>query len=248
MKKKKEKNTWILLLSNVGFAYMFEYIALNLFQAYSYKPSVLKDKYIDKIFGAILSQALFVPITCTFLTVCQKNYRWKIGFSLYYYLIEKLFLRLNIYTVNWWKPFYTLFLINFYFYLSEWFYKFLEQRKAWALKCAHFLSIVVINITLLYVMAIRHKIRFGKGTIHSWKEHFIIAPLYSLGLSFIAVVTSSRSRFISRFSYLFFCIFIDVIFLQKGIMKIKHYYENILFHIAMLSTSRIIYNYINKGN
>ncbi len=123
IQKKRNKNTWILLLSNIGFAYLFEYFVLNLFKAYRYKPSVFKKRYFDNIFGAILSQGVFVPIASTFLTVFQKDWKWKACFSLFYFLIEKLFLRLKIYKENWWSPVYTFILILCYFILSDFFFK-----------------------------------------------------------------------------------------------------------------------------
>lgn len=247
-RKKGNRNTWMLLLSNIGFSYVFEYFVLNLFRGYTYKPSVMKNRYFDNIFGAILSQALFVPIAATFLTVFEKTWSWKFGFAFFYYLIENLFLKLNIYTVNWWRPIYTLVLINVFFFISDSFYKLLINRREFALKITHYLSIDVIGITLMYITAVRRKVRFGRGWFHSWREHFIIAPLYSFFLSFIAIFISSKRGFFYRFLQLLINACLDLTLKWKGILKMNmiHWFENIFFHSFMVFISRSLYNFTHK--
>lgn len=128
-KRSRQKNIWILLLSNIGMAYLFEYPVLNLFKAYAYKPYILKKRAHDQILGAIFSQALYVPITATLLTLYEKNRYWKLGSTLVYYGVERYFLHLEIYKAYWWKPYYTVFFMNIYFYISDWFHKALKREK-----------------------------------------------------------------------------------------------------------------------
>lgn len=49
MISKKGKIPWFVLLSNIGFAYVFEYIVLNILQAYKYKPAIFRKSAIDNI-------------------------------------------------------------------------------------------------------------------------------------------------------------------------------------------------------
>lgn len=91
LKKHKTKYTWALCLTNIGMASIFEYIVLNLFQAYRYKPNILKKCYFDHIFGAILSQELYIPVSSTFMSILNKKWNWKVGFTIFYYCIEKIF-------------------------------------------------------------------------------------------------------------------------------------------------------------
>lgn len=245
IKDKRKKSTWILLLSNIGIAYLFEYIVLNVFQAYTYKPRILKNRHFDNIFGAILSQGLFVPIASTFLTVFQKKWNWRIGFSFSYYCIEKLFIYLKIYKVNWWKPFYTLILLNVYFCISDCFYKGITNRKNWALKISHYLSVEVIGVTILYIGAVKQKIRFGRGLFHSWREHFIIAPLYSLGLVFLGVIMTSKPGMIHRVLLLLSSVTIDLLLKFSGILKInyKQCLQSVPIHCFMIFVSRFFYKF-----
>lgn len=246
LKQKKQKATWILLLSNICFAYLFEYPTHNLFNGYRYKPSIMKNRFFDSILGAIFSQAIYVPVTATFLTLFKKNWRWKIGFSIFYYCIENLFLRLNIYKVYWWKPIYTLVLLNIYFYISDGFYRALSTQKRWALALAHYFSNEVIWINLMFISAGKRKIRFGRGRFHTWTEHFKIVPLYSLILSFIATITSSKSGLFYRLLLLISHILIDITLIRMGILKVnlKPFSITIFRYLPMPFISRFLYKTI----
>lgn len=243
LERRKIKDTFTLLLSNMGIAYLFEYVILNLLKGYKYKPKIMKNHFMDAILGAILSQGLYVPTAATYLTLFKKNWKWKISFSLFYYCIEKLFIRLKVYKVYWWKPIYTLALLNIYFYISDGFHKALSKQKKWALSTAYYLSIEVIGVTLLYVLAVLRQIRFGFGHIHSWREHFIIAPLYSFILSYIAFKTSSNPRNINRLFMLILNLTVDFILVRTGILKLNFNEKlaTIPKHLFMIVVSRFIY-------
>lgn len=249
-KRKKQKDVWILLLSNIGFAYIFEYPTLNLFHGYRYKPKMMRRNVFDSILGAIFSQAFYVPVTATFLTLLKKNWKWKIIFSLFYYCIEKLFLRLNIYKVNWWRPIYTLVLLNVYFYISDGFYHALSDKKRWAMRIAHYFAIEVVWITIMYISAANRLIRFGHGFIHTWTEHFKIIPLYSLILSLIAAVTSSKDKVYYWFILPLSHVIIDIILVIIGILKVNT--QQLLMissrYFLMTVISRFFYKIIYQKN
>lgn len=241
-KRSRQKKTWILLLSNIGMAYLFEYPVLNVFKGYSYKPYILKKRPHDQILGAIFSQALYVPITATLLTLYGKNRSWKLGSTLIYYGIEHYFLRLKIYKAFWWKPIYTVFFMNMYFYISDWFYKALNAKKEWALVIAQYLSTEVIGVTLLYISAVKRKVRFGRGLYHSWREHFIIAPLYSLIRSFFLVINSSKPGLMPRLTMFLGSLLADMILERTGLLKMRlNKVWNISFHITMIIISRFLF-------
>jgi hypothetical protein len=245
-KRSRQKNIWILLLSNIGMAYLFEYPVLNLFKGYSYKPYILKKRAHDQILGAVLSQGLYVPITATLLTLYGKNRYWKLGSTLIYYVIERYFLRLKIYKAYWWKPYYTVFFMNIYFYISDWFYKLLKEKKEWALMTAQYLSTEVIGVTLLYLAAVGRKVRFGRGIHHSWREHFILAPLYSLIRVIFLVKNSSKPGLLPRFT-MFLCSFAaDIVLEWTGLLKLNRLWNSV-FHAVMIFISRYLYIKIHKN-
>ncbi|WP_226086263.1 hypothetical protein [Mesobacillus sp. S13] len=241
-KRSRQKNIWILLLSNIGMAYLFEYPVLNLFKGYTYKPLILKKRIHDQILGAIFSQALYVPITATLLSVYRKNRYWKLGTTLIYYGIEHLFIHLKIYKAYWWKPSYTLFFMNIYFYISDWFYKELNAKKEWALVIAQYLATEVIGVTLLFISAVNRKVRFGRGIHHSWREHFIIAPLYSMIRSIFLVKSSSRPGLMPRFTMFLGSFFTDMLLERIGLVKFRlNKVWSIAFHAVMIIISRFLY-------
>lgn len=247
-KRSRQKNIWILLLSNIGMAYLFEYPVLNLFKGYAYKPYILKKRAHDQILGAIFSQALYVPITATLLTLYQKNRYWKLGSTLIYYGIERCFLHLKIYKAHWWKPYYTVFFMNIYFYISDWFYKALNAKKEWALVIAQYLSTEVIGVTLLYISAVNRKVRFGRGIHHSWREHFIIAPLYSLIRSLFLVKSSAKPGLLPKLTMFTGSICMDILLERTGLLKLRlNKLWNITFHIVMILISRYLYLKIHRN-
>ncbi|MCT2535801.1 hypothetical protein NC661_07710 [Aquibacillus koreensis] len=243
LKRHKQRNVWFLFLTNTGFAYLFEYIILNLFRGYKYKPSIFKNRHVDAVFGAIFSQALYVPISATFLTLCKMKWYWKVIISIFYYVIEKFFIWLRVYKVNWWKPVYTFVLLNVYFYISDRFYLAFSKNRKWALAITHYLSIEVIYVSFLYASAIRRKVRFGRGNYHSWKEHFIIVPLYSLFISFIAMRNSGKPGLIKRISLIVYQLLIDFTLAHWGFLKLntKYLLGALPVHIVMTFLSRFIY-------
>jgi len=182
-KNKNRKNIFVLLVSNMGFAYLLEYIVLNLFKGYTYKPKVLKNRFLDNIFGAALSQAIFIPFTAVFLTIFKLGWPAKIFGSIYFSLIELLFLRLRVYKHTWWKTGYTLILMPLYFRLSDSWYNNIVKKNSIVRFVSFFLMVMVTETNLFLLLAIFRKFRFGMGRYHSWKEHFILSPLYSITLS-----------------------------------------------------------------
>lgn len=241
-KRSRRKNIWILLLSNVGMAYLFEYPVLNLFKGYSYKPYILKKQAHDQILGAIFSQALYVPVTATLLTLYGKNRYWKLGSTLIYYGIEHYFLYLKIYKAYWWKPIYTLFFMNIYFYISDWFYKALNAKKEWALIIAQYLSTEVIGSTLLYITAVNRKVRFGRGLYHSWREHYILVPIYSLIRSICLVKNSTKPGLTPRLTMFLGSLLADLILERTGLLKLQmNKFWSIAFHTVMPIISRALF-------
>jgi len=180
---KIKKSIYILLLSNMGFAYLFEYFVLNVFKGYIYKPKVLKNHSLDNVFGAFLSQGIFVPFTAVYLTMSKAGWMLKLFGSMYFTFIEILFLKLGVYNHRWWKTIFTFILIPFYFKWSDFWYSCMMKNKEVIRFISLFMMIMVTETNLFLLLAIIRKFRFGLGKVHTWTEHFIISPLYSITIS-----------------------------------------------------------------
>src|SRR4051812_11726775 len=147
-KSKNKKNTFIFLGTIMGFAYLLEFFVLNLFKGYKYKPKVLNNKSLDNIFGAFLSQSIFVPFTAVYLTITKSGLIKKLLGGIYFSIIEILFLHKGLYKHNWWKTLYTFFLIPIYFLLSDFWYTLLIKKNELVRNLSLFLLIMVTETNL----------------------------------------------------------------------------------------------------
>jgi hypothetical protein len=113
---------------------------------------------------------------------------------------------------------------------------------------AHYLAIEVVWITLMYISAMKHLIRFGRGYSYTWAEHFKIIPLYSLILSFIATITSSKTGLFYRILLPLSHIIIDITLVKIDILKvnIKQFLVTSSRYILMTFISRFFYKAIHK--
>lgn len=247
-KKRDKKGLFILLFSNVGFAYLFEYFVLNLFKGYKYKPKILKESYLDNIFGAILSQAIFVPFTSVFITAFQLGWKAKIAFGLYFACIERLFLKLRVFKNYWWKTTYTLVLIPIYFIISDKWYEYLKRNNPKVLFISLFNLIMVTGVNILYVMAVLIKFKFGIGKYPTWREHFMIAPLYSISLSLVSAWQVRKDSWTSAVKVLSFSVVLDWCIKKLKLIKSNSFSigKNLIIHLIMIYTSikykKLIYN------
>jgi hypothetical protein len=236
-KSKNRKNIFILLVSNIGLAYLFEYFVFNLFKLYKYKPNIIRNNFFDNVFGAVLSQAVFVPFTSVFLTVSNSGWLKKISASIYFYIIEMLFLRLGVYKHTGWKTIYTFVLIPFYFKWSDIWYHLLEKKNEIVRFISFFLMIMVTETNLFLILALFRKIRFGMGRHHTWKEHFIISPLYSISVSlFTAFSLKNHNTIDAKLRVVIFCTLLKQFFIKIKLLKNNlKFYQFVLKRIIMAS-------------
>ncbi|GAE28465.1 hypothetical protein JCM9140_4703 [Halalkalibacter wakoensis JCM 9140] len=237
MRGKDRKVQFISLMSNIAFAYYFEYFVLNLFQAYSYSPKILKIDKLDNILGAVLSQAVYVPFTSLFLTVFKVQWWGRALVIFYFYCVEKLFIFLNIYRVNWWKPIYTSFTMPIHFILSDFWYKHIQKGTPWVLTVSLFNMIVVLSVNVLFLLAVLRKVKFGLGKVHSWYEHFSIGPLYSIVLSVYATKTIKLRDWTSKMKIISFGVIVDFLLERLNLLHIgskKRRVASLLFQFILM--------------
>ncbi|XJZ25650.1 hypothetical protein ACF5W4_09480 [Bacillota bacterium Lsc_1132] len=221
-KTRKKKRLLVLLMSNIGLSYIFEYVVLNVLHAYKYKPKVFKLRKLDNIFGAILSQAIFVPFTAIFVTSNQLGWKVKWIFSFYFAAIETLFVKLDVYRHNWWRTIYSFLIFPFYFQLSDsWDHQLQKGQPVVKFLSLNFTTFVFDTNLLFFLTAFR-KFQFGRGRFRSWDEHFVIVPLYTFLLSFISTCIFSRQNTWSSWLYMFMIsIGFDKVLIKLKIVKSK---------------------------
>lgn len=234
-KSKNKKQLFTLLMADIGFAYLLEYVVLNVFHAYTYKPKIMKKNFFDNVFGAILSQGIFVPFTAVFSTVLKIGWVGKLFLGgVYFSLVEQIFIRLKVYKHNWWKTIYTVTLIPLYFKISDWWNMFLDKRNPIVRVISLFLMILVTEANLLFLFAATRKIRFGIGRYHAWREHFIMVPLYAITLSFFSTLSFlKQNNWSSKLRVLIMTIGLDQLFKKGKVVKDK-------FHVVDYFTVRVL--------
>jgi hypothetical protein len=122
--KTKSMRTLLLFLSVVGLGFVIEAVIYNFLHSYQYYPKFIKhDPFYDSNMGAIASNAFALPVVATFIAALRKNWIWILFFVVFFAFIEWLFLRLNIYSHNWWRIGFTSMGLPFYFYTAKFLYQ-----------------------------------------------------------------------------------------------------------------------------
>jgi hypothetical protein len=243
--KKRDKSYLVLLFSNIGFAYIFENLVLNLFNGYKYYPSILKNNQQDNIAGAIFSQAVYVPIMATAISAFRLGWKWKLLFSAYFVLIEYLFLYWKIFRKKWWKTYYTFFFLLIFFNGSDIWHRLLKMKHPIVKGITSYLSIYAYIITTLFIPAIFNKLKMGFGKFRSWRVHFMIVPIYSYILSGITLTTyHSKLKYSNVLGFSTVLIIDFLLYTFKVFRNIRTIYFLIPIHISYFFMSKKLFNMI----
>jgi hypothetical protein len=94
-------------LAAMSITMLLEVFVLVIWEAYVYKPQVFSDAYKDSICGHLLANSTLYPGTALLVGAFALRYRWILLISLFYTLVEVLFLRLDLYEHRWWQLYMT---------------------------------------------------------------------------------------------------------------------------------------------
>lgn len=106
IKSRNRKFTIAFTLATLGFTYLIEAILVISFNSYAYYPKIVNDPFQDTVLGNMFSQVSISSTTALIITY-NLSYKWYFLFSLVYYLIENLFVKLGIYQHFWYRSIYT---------------------------------------------------------------------------------------------------------------------------------------------
>lgn len=228
-KNNNKKSLFILLLTNIGFGYIFEFLVFNLFNAYKYRPRILKRRYLDNVLGAFLSQGVYLPITSVFISAFGYGWKWKLGITFFYAMIERIFIKSKIFYNKWWRTYYTIFFIPLYFLISDFWFSKLKKGNQLVLFISYVMMTWVTGVSVLNVSAVIRKKRFGIGKVYNWKEHFILAPMYWFLISLYSVLSQIYSNvWLGKLRSFLFMKLVDWFLAKKNIVKPNK--NDFLFH------------------
>lgn len=251
-KSKDRKRHLILLLNYAGFAYIFEYIVVALFDGYVYKPNFFKQKIVDSIFGAVWSQFFYVPVSALFITVFGYGWKIKLLFSTYFVVIERLFIYLGAYKNKWWKTGYTFVFTFISFFVNDIWNEQLKKRNPFYLFCSYFNFIQVTWNNFIYLFALQKKIRYGIPPFLSWKEHFKVAPFTVYIVSFLTAWWMRADGIMPKLKSVIAMLVTDSVLIKNNLLKVKRlgYLPAKYFIIIQLASlfRKLVYGQVNKND
>lgn len=107
-------------------AYLGETIIYVFFGSYQYIPKIIKhDTFFDSNMGALTSNLMAVPVFATLITTFQFHWIGIFFFTGVLTGIEWLFVKLQIFSHNWWRIENTVLGLLGYFYWAKVLYKFI---------------------------------------------------------------------------------------------------------------------------
>jgi hypothetical protein len=147
-----------------GLSFILEFFILVCFNAYQYRPHVFNYTWHDNILGSFTSQALAIPSAAVFLAAFQLSWLWIAGLSLFFVMVELLFLYLNIYGHHWWSIVYTAILLPIGFTIAQKWFKWMTGKSNFIRFFTIYLGLNTYAQTLkyfLYVFMATHQYRIG---------------------------------------------------------------------------------------
>lgn len=190
---KKKSKTFLLLNISIGIGYIFEYFVLNVFKMYKYCPNIFKNKWIDSVFGALLSQSLFIPISATLLI---KGWG-RVVVSLLYGGVERCFIKWGIFENYTWSTTLTVTTMPFFFnQVRKWWESLLQGNSIKENISLFFCYWVNYTNILYFCLALLNKYRFRIGFVKDqYWEHFMIVPVYT---AFCGLVGSISTIYLGK--------------------------------------------------
>lgn len=194
IKASDRKKALAFFFAVLGMTYFIEVFLMLVTDAYAYYPKIASDSFHESLIGNFFSQ-YSVSASAVLIAVFGLKIRWQIAFSIAYFLIDVLFVRLGIYAHNWYRSWYTL--AGFFIYnriVIKWHKKVFAKPSKFTYFSTLFLSTFAIGGnaigTTLNFLEIRRfsmglfsqatKDNTATGIIYGILIALIIIPLYRL--------------------------------------------------------------------
>lgn len=149
-----------------GAVYIFELVVYVVLDCYKYKPGILNDPFYDSAMGAIVSNGLIVPSTCTLIAVYGISFWWILLFAAGFMGVEQTFLYLGIFEHHWWKLIYTGIGLTLLFSAGKWLWKRLcqpEQPYLFRLIALYIINVSLQGTIMSFYLIFFHQIEYRPG-------------------------------------------------------------------------------------
>ncbi|SEN99296.1 hypothetical protein SAMN05518847_105189 [Paenibacillus sp. OV219] len=153
----------VLHLAFAGMSYIFELVVLVIFKAYDYSPGILKNNYLDSMFGATVSNFCTVPAVAILIAYYQLRSKWIIYAAVFLGGMDWLFVYLNIYRHHWWTSLYTVVtLLGFFWICRTWMTKIRKGRPVFQYFTLLLYTFCVSDsIFFMYLLSGWRRLHFG---------------------------------------------------------------------------------------
>jgi hypothetical protein len=255
--KTRSTRSLLLFISMVGLGYLIETVIYNFGHSYQYYPKLIKhDPFYDSNLGAISSNALALPVVATFLATTRKSWTWILLFISLFAGIEWAFLKLNIYSHNWWRIGFTSLGLLVYFPLAKVFYQLLSNPLKGFLHSLFLFLIVGPFSGSLHIMPIMFlSIRYydlGWFDNHS-QDTTAFSALFYLGACLFYVWIAKRNWKMKWLKYVltpFLMYTLNVILQNAGILHSQVWWDSWYYPILsviLLKLTVSISNHLSNG-
>lgn len=235
-KKNNKREIFLTFLSLMGLTYYFEY-PIYIFKGYKYKTNILKNKEQDNSFGSVLSQGLFVPTAAIFISTFKFGWRIKLLFAMFFTLIERYFLKLNIYKNNWWRTTYTSILIFTCFFISDALYKGIRNGNKLILKLTLNNVFHVIYMNVLFLLSVFKKFKYQpvSFTTQPWYYHYAFVKIYTVIETLMTTYFLEQKKKWKNILPILITLISDSFLYKIKILKVKGIYWTYLFPVRIVS-------------
>ena len=225
LKSSSRRKTLAFFFAVLGMTYIIEGSLLLITDAYAYYPKIATDSFHESLIGNFFSQ-YSVSASAVLIAVFGLKIRWQIVFSIAYYLIDVLFVRLGIYAHNWYHSWYTL--VGFFIYcrlVIKWHNNIFAQPTRLLYYLTLFLSVFAIGGnaigTTLNFLEIR---RFSSGLFHqATKDHTATSIIYDMIMIALVFIPLYRLKSHSVLKCLIFLLLfvLEFVLYRVGVILVK---------------------------
>lgn len=224
LKSSERKKTLAFFFAVLGMTYFLEVLLMIVTDAYVYYPKIASDSFHESLIGNFFSQ-YSVSASAVLMAVFGMNFRWQIGFSIVYFLIDVLFVRLGVYAHNWYQSWYTLGGFFIYSWIVRiWYGKVFAHPSRFIYLSTLFLSIFAIcgNAigTTLNFLEIR---RYSLGLFdQAAKDHTATSIIYGILITMVLIpLYRMKSHAVLKFLIFLMMFVFDYVLFRVGVIIVK---------------------------
>ena len=245
-RKRKDASIAALItffLAAMSLTMLFEVFVLVIFDGYVYKPQVFTDPYKDNIFGHLLMNSALWPATTLLVGAFSLRYRWIAVITLFYTLIEILFLKLDLYEHHWWQLYMTTVGVFIFHSMARIWYKklrVLEYNIPWYITF-YFAGRRVIGIPL-NILDYMGKLKFNIGLMESaQRSNSVFTAIYQFGMSVVLLIFASiLKKWYWKLAPIIIFLLINFALMKMGILVFKSGWT-LFDHTLVQAVNLIIY-------